>query len=65
MECADMRKCTQAENRMREKLYRYKGDLNKGHAIIETLQKDKETLTVKLREAETKVNEFAIKEQEM
>lgn len=63
MGCVDKEKSTNIEHERTMKFYNYKGGLTKGHAIIESLQKENEALMAMLYEAETKAKEWTIKEQ--
>lgn len=64
MEHADREKHSKTNTKLITKLYNYKGDLTKNQTIIETLHKEKDTLTRKLEEAQSKANELATKQKE-
>lgn len=59
MEHVDREKHAQTKNEINSKLAGYQGDLAKGQTVIEALEKKKEALVVKIKEAETKARYFS------
>lgn len=65
MEQVEKDKYAKADKDLKVKLFTYKKDIAKEQTIIDTLQKEMETLTGKLQKAYSKSMEFSTKEQEL